>query len=261
VRINFSAWLVFFLKNRILDVNLIESIKKIEFANRLKKNTLVILPILIESCNCCKKVSRTDCGRPSRTAASQSVQSVRSTIISEGGAMAADEHTQEYADVMDEAIDSAARAEVERDAAKAEVARLKRQYEPDSGILLSKMLRLEDDNSTSFMRVTVHTGGYLLLELVPRARHLPHYPSWQFYPSLEGKRDNMQDFADYGAYDIAIGDGSCHDLLVNFSKPATVDITVVTTHDGNYDEGPDEMTIKDITTPPAVTLAMTDRTA
>jgi hypothetical protein len=179
-------------------------------------------------------------------------------------AMAADEHTAEYAEAMNEAIASATRAEDERDAAKAEVASLKRKYEPDTGILLSKMLRLEDEHSTVFLRVTVRTGEYLLLELVPRAHHLPHYPNWQFYPSLAGKRDNMQDFSEYGTYEIHIGNehhGDQHDLLVAFGKPATVDITVVTTHDGNYGSGEDEMIIEEVTTPAAVTLAMTDDAA
>ena len=39
--------------------------------------------------------------------------------------MAADEQTEEYADVMNEAIASATRAECQRDAALAEVARLR----------------------------------------------------------------------------------------------------------------------------------------
>ena len=148
--------------------------------------------------------------------------------------------------------------------AEAEVATLKRKYEPDTGILSCKMLRLSDDDGTvlgkSFMRVTVRTGGYLLLELVPRARHRPHYPNWQFYPSLEGRRDNVHDFGDYGTYEVSIGSeyGQSHDLLVTFSRPATVDITVVTDHDGNYGTGPDDMSIEELTTPAAVTLTIGD---
>ncbi len=174
--------------------------------------------------------------------------------------MAAGEQTEEYAEAMNEAIASAARAEDERDAAQAEAARLKRMYEPDTGIMLSKILRMNDSHSTSFMRVTVRTGGYLLLELVPRARHLSRHLSWQFCPSLEGKRDNLQDFSEYGTYDIAICNqiGTSHDLLVTFSKPASVAITVVTDHDGNFMVGEDELTIEEVTTPAAVTLAMTD---
>ena len=144
--------------------------------------------------------------------------------------------------------------------AEAEVATLKRKYEPDTGILSCKMLRLSDDYGTVLMRVTVHTGGYLLLELVPRARHRPAYPNWQFYPSLEGRRDNVQDFGDYGTYEVSIGSeyGQSHDLLVTFSEPATVDITVVTDHDGNYGTGPDEMSVEELTTPAAVTLTIGD---
>ena len=103
-----------------------------------------------------------------------------------------------------------------------------------------------------------------VLELVQRARHRPAYPNWQFYPSLEGRRDNVQDFGDYGTYEVSIGSGTdheyggSHDLLVTFSKPATVDITVVTDHDGNYDTGPDEMSIEELTTPAAVTLTIGD---
>jgi hypothetical protein len=169
----------------------------------------------------------------------------------------ANEETAEYAAVLNEAIGSATRAESERDAAKAALAALKRKYEPDTGVLLSKMLRLADDDSTIFLRVTVRTGGYMLLELVPRARHLPHFSSWKFFPLIEGKRDNMQDFGDYGTYEVSIGDvHSSHELLVTFSEPATVDITVATDHDGNYGVGPDEMSIEEFTTPTAVSLTI-----
>ena len=171
----------------------------------------------------------------------------------------ADEQTAGYAAAMNEAIASATRAESERDDANAEVARLKRKFEPDTGILLSKMLRLTDDYDTVFMRVTVRTEGYMLLELVPRARHLTHMPSWKFYPSLEGRRDNMQDFNDYGTYEVHIGEdhrGASHDLLVTFNEPATVDFTVVTEHNGYYMVGDDEMTIEEITTPAAVSVTI-----
>ena len=94
----------------------------------------------------------------------------------------------------------------------------------------------------------------------PAAAHRPHYPNWQFYPSLEGRRDNVQDFGDYGTYEVSIGsdNGPSRDLLVTFSGPATVDITVVTDHDGNYGTGPDEMSIEELTTPAAVTLTIGD---
>ena len=67
----------------------------------------------------------------------------------------------------------------------------------------------------------------------------------------------MQDFSEYGTYEIHIGNdhGDQHDLLVAFGKPATVDITVVTTHDGAYGSGEDEMIIEEVTTPAAVAPA------
>jgi hypothetical protein len=162
--------------------------------------------------------------------------------------------TPEYAEAMNEAIDATSRAESERDEAKAKASSLKRKYEPDTGILLSKMLRLSDDVSGSFMRVTVRTGGYLLLELIPRVRNNGNLPNWGFQPSIEGKHDHMQDFGDYGTYEIHIGDGCGlgHDCLVHFRKPATVEITDVT------EPGlpPDELFIEELTKTPEVTLAM-----
>ena len=57
------------------------------------------------------------------------------------------------------------------DAATAELASLKRKYEPDTGIVLSKMLKLRDDHEMVFMRVTVRTGGHLpmVIALAPRS--------------------------------------------------------------------------------------------
>ena len=92
--------------------------------------------------------------------------------------MAAQEETEGYAEAMNEAIASATRAESERDA-------LKRKYEPDTGILLCKMLRLVGNESTSYMRVTVRTGGYLLLELVPRVRSNGNLPNPTFPPTTQ----------------------------------------------------------------------------
>ena len=164
--------------------------------------------------------------------------------------MAAQEETEGYAEAMNEAIASATRAESERDA-------LKRKYEPDTGVLFSKMLRLVGTDSTSYMRVTVRTGGYLLLELVPRVRNNGNLPNWTFSPVIQGTRGNMQDFSDYGTYEVNVGDdGDCHDLLVTFSEPATVELTVVTEHDGAFNAGPDTMTIEEVTTRPAVTLGL-----
>ena len=90
--------------------------------------------------------------------------------------MAASEQTEQYARAMDEAIASAARAEGERDVLQTEVASLKRKYEPDTGILIDKLLKLTDDHSASFMRVLVRTGEYLLLELVPSVRNNGNVP-------------------------------------------------------------------------------------
>ena len=52
---------------------------------------------------------------------------------------------------------------------------------------------------------------------------------------IEGTRDNVQDFSDYGTYEVHIGDGGdSHDLLVTFLEPATVELTVVTDHNGTF---------------------------
>jgi len=176
--------------------------------------------------------------------------------------MTADSQTEQYAAAMDEAITAATRAEDERDVAQAEVASLKRKFEPDTGILLNKMLTLADRDGTNYMRVTVHTGERLVLDLIPRIRNNGDLPNWTFAPAVEGTPDNKQTFDDYGTYEVNIGDGSnSHDLLVTFSKPATVNVTVVTDHDGSFMGGPDTidtMTIQELTTPAAVLLAMGD---
>ena len=63
-------------------------------------------------------------------------------------------------------------------------------------ILLSKMVKLTDDYEYTFMRVTVRTGGHLLLELVPRARNNGSLPDWKFRPAIEGTHVHTQDFGD-----------------------------------------------------------------
>ena len=95
----------------------------------------------------------------------------------------------------------------------------------------------------------------LVLDLVPHIRNNGYLPNWTFEPAVEGKRDKKETFDDYGTYEVHIGDGSnSHDLLVTFSKPATVDVTVVTEHNGSFMGGPDTMTIEEFTQPTAVTL-------
>jgi hypothetical protein len=46
---------------------------------------------------------------------------------------------------------------------------------------------------------------------------------------------------------------------VSFSKPATVEITVITEHNGWYMAGPDKTTITEVGDSPAVTLALGKR--
>eukprot|EP01046_Picozoa_sp_COSAG06_P051575 COSAG06_NODE_8446_length_2171_cov_43.077220_2_plen_181_part_00 len=117
--------------------------------------------------------------------------------------------------------------EAERVAAADEVARLKRKYEPDDGIIIDKLLKLTDDHACRYMRVLVRTGEYLLLELVADVRNNGNVSNWEFRPPIEGKRDNMQDFGSYGVYEVYIGDGAFgHTCLVHFDK-AGVSITAI----------------------------------
>jgi hypothetical protein len=164
-----------------------------------------------------------------------------------------DEETAETVNVIDRLNEENAACQQERDAALAEVASLKSQYEPPDGVLLTKVLRLECDYETSLMRVTVRTGGSLLLELVPRRGRARN---WMF----DGG-NTSQEFEEYGHYEIYLqGDGNGeHECLVSFSKPATVEITVITEHDGWYGAGPDKTTITEVGDSPAVTLALGKR--
>ena len=68
-----------------------------------------------------------------------------------------DEETAETVNVIDRLNEENAACQQERDAALAEAASLKNQYEPPDGVLLAKVLRLVDSHETSLMRVTVRT--------------------------------------------------------------------------------------------------------
>ena len=73
-------------------------------------------------------------------------------------------------------------------------------------------------------------------------------------------RDSVT-FHGYGTYEISIGEPSediSHDLLVTFSKPATVTIAVVTDHDGAFNDGPDEITFVELTPREAMTMSVSD---
>jgi len=151
----------------------------------------------------------------------------------------ATEVTEQYAAAMEEAIESATKAE-------AEANRLKRKYEPDEPeVLMDKILQLSDDNGMNFMRVQIFTGEYMQLTLIPTARSNGIVSDWTF----TGVINNMIDFGHYGMWQISIGNGStCHDWLVHFDHKG-VRITVVTDHNGDYMVGPDTMTIKEYTAP------------
>ena len=125
--------------------------------------------------------------------------------------MAADETTEEYATAMEEAIESATKAE-------AEANRLKRKYEPDeSEVRLDKIIKMSDDHCVQFMRVQIFTGEYMMLTLIQSQRNNGNCPDWTFRPHLTGCRDNMQDFGEYGIYRVYVGDGTFgHHLLVTF---------------------------------------------
>ena len=163
----------------------------------------------------------------------------------------------EVADVETErTINTIDKLNEENALALAEVARLKRKYEPDDGIIIDKLLKLTDDHACRYMRVLVRTGEYLLLELVPDVRNNGNVPNWEFRPPIEGKRDNMQDFGSYGVYEVYIGDGAFgHTCLVHFDKTG-VGITAI--HEPVM-QGDGPLTIEEVTQAPTVTLALGKR--
>jgi hypothetical protein len=159
----------------------------------------------------------------------------------------------EVADVeTEQTINTIDKLNKENDAALAEVARLKRKYEPDDGIIIDKLLKLTDDHACRYMRVLVRTGEYLLLELVPDVRNNGNVPNWEFRPPVDGKHGHMQDFGSYGVYEVYIGGGAFgHTCLVNFDKPG-VSITAI--HEPMV-QGDAPLSIEEVTQAPTVTLA------
>ena len=165
----------------------------------------------------------------------------------------ADVETEQTINTIDKLNEENAATEQQRDLALAEVARLKRKYEPDDGIIIDKLLKLTDDHACRYMRVLVHTGEYLLLELVVDVRNNGNVSNWEFRPPIEGKRDNMQDFGSYGVYEVYIGDGAFgHTCLVHFDKTG-VGITAI--HEPVM-QGDGPLTIQEVTQAPTVTLAL-----
>ena len=173
--------------------------------------------------------------------------------------MTADSQTEQYAAAMDEAITAATRAEDERDVAQAEVASLKRKFEPDDGILIDKLLKLTDDHGTSYMRVEVSGAGEewpngtpmhrLALKLVPRAR--TNVPKYEFLPSVEGMRSYEERFSCFGTYETYIRHGTfVHTCLVHFDYSG-VSITAV--HEPVM-QTDGLLTIEELTQPATVTL-------
>jgi hypothetical protein len=169
--------------------------------------------------------------------------------------MAADEQTEGYAEAMNEAIAAATRAE-------AEVRGIKRKYEPDDGVIMDKMLQLSDDHYRVYMRVLIRTGEYLLLEIVDNVRLSvalgPLRRTLSFRPAVQGKRDNMQDFGSYGVYEVYIGDGTfVHSCLVRFDQTG---VSLTPIHEPVV-QGDGPLVINELTTPPAVTLAISNDAA
>ena len=102
--------------------------------------------------------------------------------------------------------------------AETEANRLKRKYEPDeSEVRLDKILQMSDDHAVQLMRVQIFTGEYMMLTLIQSQRNNGNCNDWTFRPHLTGHRDNIQDFGEYGIYQVYVGDGAFgHDLLVTF---------------------------------------------
>ena len=145
-----------------------------------------------------------------------------------------DAETEQTINVIDNLNAENAAIEQQRDAAVAEVASLKRKYEPDDGVLIDKILLLSDGHGIEFMedhpgygrqfmRVLVRTGENLLLQIVRNERDDGHMLNWEFRPPVDGTRGNMQGFSSYmyGVYEIYISYGTFgHDCLVHITRPA-----------------------------------------
>ena len=158
-----------------------------------------------------------------------------------------DQETEQTINVIDNLNAENLATEKERDAAVAEVASLKRKYEPVSGILMKKMLRLNSDHGTTFMSVLVYSGEYLQLELVPRVPNNGYIPNFTFRPHIEGTKDNMEDFGSFGNYEIYIGNGDVgYICLVHFDKTCVS----ITNHHGTDEP----LIIDDVTCEPTVTM-------
>ena len=172
----------------------------------------------------------------------------------------ADAETEQTINVIDNLNAENAATEQQRDAALAEVACLKRKYEPDDGIIIDKLLKLTDDHNTSYMRVEVSGAGEewpngtpmhrLALKLVPRAR--TNVPKYEFLPSVKGMRSYEERFSCFGTYETYIRHGTfVHTCLVHFDCSG-VSITAV--HEPVMGEGP--LTIEELTQPATVTLLL-----
>ena len=124
----------------------------------------------------------------------------------------ATEVTEQYAAAMEEAIESATKAE-------AEANRLKRKYEPnESELLRDKILHLQAGHDHAFMRVQIFTGEKLELTLIPNTRNNGNMPDWTFRPHLTGRRDNIECIEEFGIYRVYVGGGGeGYELLVTFN--------------------------------------------
>ena len=124
----------------------------------------------------------------------------------------ATEVTEQYAAAMEEAIESATKAE-------AEANRLKRKYEPDEPeVLKDRILHLQATYDHAFMRVQIFTGEKMELTLIPQTRNNGNMPDWTFRPHLTGRRDNIECIEEFGIYRVYVGGGGeGYALLVTFN--------------------------------------------
>ena len=162
----------------------------------------------------------------------------------------ADDAAEQHAAITNELIDDAVRAEAERDAAQAEVARLTLKYEPVDGILMTKTMVLASDDGRCLMVVTVRTGERLRLELAQRPLAGGGWaPNWRFMPSAS---NHALDLGGYGTYDVCMGDGNFgQDVIVTFGRD---DVRLVVNHEPIHGEGP--MTIEEFTPAPGLTVTL-----
>ena len=167
-------------------------------------------------------------------------------------AAVADQETVQQVAAIEGMNKELADTQAERDAALAEVAELKRKYEPDNHIIAEQMYEVTTDHCRAYMHVQILAGENLLLELLSNARSNGNVPDLTFRPVMNGFKPGMLHLDEHCKVQVYIGDGTDgNSVLVHFD------------HDGvRFDVvndcvmgGDTPLTIKEFTPHSTVTLS------